>query len=53
MDCGHEKLGVYPAFIEYISWAFRLCGKMKNHCKAKGLYSDTDSDADSDSAPRI
>jgi four helix bundle protein len=35
MTFGHEKLDVYPAAIEYVGWAYRLCERLKAHGNAK------------------
>ena len=48
MGCGHEKLQVYPAVIEYLGSAFRLCEGMNWRCNAKGFDADDDTDTDTD-----
>ncbi|MGA2261663.1 MAG: four helix bundle protein [Acidobacteriota bacterium] len=35
MTFGHEQLHVYRAAIEYVSWAYRLCERLKAHRNAK------------------
>ncbi len=35
MSFGHERLDVYRAAIEYVSWSYRLCEKLKGHRNAK------------------
>jgi four helix bundle protein len=35
MSFGHEKLDVYRAAIEYVSWAYRYCENVKGHRNAK------------------
>jgi len=35
MSFGHERLDVYRAAIEYVGWAYRLCGGIKGHRNAK------------------
>jgi four helix bundle protein len=35
LSFGHEKLDVYRTAIEYASWAYRLCERLKGHRNAK------------------
>jgi four helix bundle protein len=35
MAFGHEKLDVYQASIEYVGWAYRLCGAIKGQRHAR------------------
>ena len=36
MAFGHEKLDVYRTAIEYASWAYRLCERLKRASKREG-----------------
>ncbi len=35
MAFGHEKLDVYRAAIEYMTWAYRFCEALTGHLNAK------------------
>jgi four helix bundle protein len=35
MSFGHERLDVYRAAIDYVGWAYRLCGGIKGHRNAQ------------------
>jgi hypothetical protein len=56
MACGHERLDVYRAAIEYVGWAYRFCEISRGHAvreepgvrRTEGIDPDADSDPDAE-----